>query len=199
MNRPMSLLSLALLALGCAHARQVASNDLRPSDLAVYRAVLDSMFVPQTAGRVTQLVVKDSTTVWKRENLVSGVIEGFYRLAGVDTAAVRDFEGRNRDAHSLKELSQAGLPIPIALVNNQTLRALPREDADRYWSQFYELYPGSNGHIGVSAIGYSAHGDVAILMVGIGCGSLCGGGYMVSLRRSGATWRIAVIQATWVS
>ena len=193
-------LSLVVLAApACAHTSQVPLFDLRPVDVAVYRTVLDSMFVRHGGSRITQLVVTDSTTVWRRKILVDDLIDGFYKLLGVDTAAVRDFEARNRDALPLKELSRIGLTTAVTLVTDQALSTLPRRDPEEYWSQFYQRYPGSSGHIELSAIGYGANGDIAILIVSRGCGSLCGSTDMVSLRRTGQGWRIAAVQNLWVS
>jgi hypothetical protein len=202
------VLSVVLVLAACAHRGDVAPTAARSADLAVYRAVLDSMFIRHAPGTIRQLVVRDSTSVFKRVAFPSAEFEGFYQLPGVDTTAVRDFEARTRDPHSLKGLAQLGLRIPITLVGVQTLKSLftqtpsdstRRHDPDLYWKQFYRTYPGSPGEISLSAIGYGANGDFAILMVDQGCGSLCGNGYMVSVRRTGGEWRVANIQRTWVS
>ena len=200
MNRHIRDLSFVVLAASaCWQQSQLPVGDLPPSDAAVYRAVLDSLFIQPGKNRITQLVIKDSTTVWRRENLIGGVIEGFFKLPGVDTSAVRDFEARNRDAVPLKELSLLGLKTPVTLVADQALSSLPRQDPDRYWNQFYQRYPGSSGQIALSAVGYGATGNIAILMVSNGCGTLCGSGDMVVLKRTGQVWRIAAIQNLWVS
>src|SRR5437764_10720896 len=118
MNRHMLHLSFVLVALACAHASQVPLLDLRTVDVAVYRTVLDSMFVRDVGGRITQLVVTDSTRVWRRKILVDDLIDGFYKLLGVDTVAVRDFEARSRDALALKELSRIRLTTAVTLVTD---------------------------------------------------------------------------------
>ena len=200
MHRPRLKLLLAfLLALGCARGSQLGSSNFKTADVDVYRAVLDSMFVPHSVSRITRLVVQDSTTVRRREELVGGVIERLFRLPGVDSTAVRDFEARNRSALSLNALKQFKLAVPIVFVSSETLKTLPQTDADKYWEEFYRRYPGSSGHIAFSAIGYSADGSLAVLMIDRGCGGLCGHGYIVSVRRSGGKWRVASIQGTWVS
>ena len=195
----MRSLSLVLLTTACTHLKEVPAADLGSSDLAVYRTVLDSMFVRRGDSRITQLVLSDSTTSLKGENLVAGLIKEFSRLPGVDTAAVRDLAIRSRERRSLEGMPRLGLKVRITLVNRQTLSTLPRENPDKYWSEFYQRYPGSSGSIELSAIGYSPNKDLAILMVDQGCGSLCGNGYVVALRWVAGGWRIAAIQQTWVS
>jgi hypothetical protein len=202
------LLSVGLILLGCVHRNEVGSVHARSADLAVYRAVLDSMFVKARPSRVVQLVVLDKTFVLERATPVGSEFDAFYRFPGVDTTAVRDLDARSREAHSLEALARLALRIPTKLVSVETLKSLLGQppdssiqhlDPDMYWKRFYEKYPGSLGQISLSAIGYSAKGDWAILMVDQGCGSLCGNGYMVSVRRTGGEWRIANIQRTWVS
>jgi hypothetical protein len=198
-QQPYGVLVVLLLVLCCARGSQLGAPTSEAADLDVYRAVVDSMFVPHSGSRIIRLVVQDSTTVWRRDELVRGSIERLFRMPGVDSTAVRDFEARNRNAHSLNTLKQLDLAIPIDLVNSETLKALPRTDAEKYWNEFYRRYPRSSGLIAFSAIGYSADGSIAVLMVDRGCGGLCGGGYIVSVRRSAGRWRIANIQGTWVA
>ena len=172
---------------------------LRSSDLAVYAAVLDSVFIAGRPSAISQIVVQDSTQVFKRERLVEGVIEELYKLPGVDSTAVRDFEARTRLSRSLAALRQVKLRLPIVLIDRATLRSLPRNNADLYWRAFYPMYPGSSGHIALSSIGYDATGELAVLMADQYCGSLCGNGYIVAVRRVGGVWRVTAFLGTWVS
>ena len=165
----------------------------------MYRAVLDSMFIPHKTGGITQLVIWDSTQTFGREILAPGVFRELYRLPEVDSAVVKDFKSRNLESRSLKYLPTLGLKFPIVLATPETLRGLPRQDPDKYWSEFYKRYPGASGLISFSAIGYTADGNIALLMVGQGCGSLCGAGHNVVAKRQGGRWRLIAIQQTWVS
>ncbi len=194
----MRILLIVIALAGCAHWSG-PPVDVYSEDAAVYRAVLDSMFIPRRPNRITQLVILDSTSTLRRENLVPDVFRGLYQLAGVDSAAIDDFATRNLAAHSLKYLPTLGLTFPIVLVPRESLRTLPREDPDKYWDAFYKRYPGSSGSISFSAIGYGANGNTALLMVDQGCGSLCGAGHNVVVKREGGRWRIITFQQTWVS
>ena len=190
---------VVLVAAACAHRTETHPSNLRSSDFAVYQAALDSMFVSRAPSSFSQLVIGDSTEVFKGQNLAGTLISTFSRLSLVDTAAVKDLTTRSREAHALKELSRLGLRIPVVFVDRQALKSFPGQGPDKYWSQFYQRYPGSRGLIRLSAIGYGANGDLAILMVDQFCGGLCGNGYIVALRRVGGMWRITAIQRTWVS
>ena len=163
--------------------------------------VLDSMFVPRgsNANRVKQLVILDSTFTFRRENIVPGVFNDLYHLPGADSTAINDFAQRNLESHSLRYLSTLRLGIPIGLVSRETLSSLPHGDPEKYWGEFYRRYPGSGGSISFSAIGYGPDGNLALLMVATGCGSLCGAGYNVVVKKDAGRWRVRAIQMTVVS
>ena len=185
-----SLLSLALCA--CTQTRFASKPDPH-SDPAVYRAVLDSMSVPQGGKRPTQLVVIDSTLTVQPQDLELD------KLPGVDSAAISDFQKRNSESHSLRYLSSPDVSVPIVLVSRQTLQSFLHNGPEPYWSEFYRRYPGSNGSISFSSIGYSADGNLALLVVEQGCGSLCGALSNVVVKRERGRWRVDVIQITVMS
>lgn len=193
-----SLSVVIFLAASCAQQNPAPAADLRSSDLTIYQTVLDSMFVASEGGGLRQLALRDSTRVLDGQDLARTLNNEFFGYP-VDTPAVRDLLTRSREARSLKEVTRLPLRIPVRLVDRQTLSALPQLDLEGYWSEFYKKYPGSNGLIELSTIGYDPNGDLAILMVDRGCGSLCGHGYIVALRRVAGVWRIASIQQTWIS
>jgi len=185
------LLSLALCA--CTQARFASKPDLHSADRGVYGAVLDSMSVPQGRNRPTQLVVIDSTLTVQSQDLELD------KLPGVDSTAISDFQKRNRESHSLRYLASPDLSVPIVLVSRQTLQSFLHNGPEPYWSEFYRRYPGSAGSISFSSIGYTVDGNVAVLVVEHGCGSLCGTLSNVVVKRERGRWRVAVIQIKVIS
>ena len=184
-------LSLALCA--CTQARLASKPDLHSADPAVYRAVLDSISAPRGTNRPTQLVVIDSTLTVQSQDLELD------KLPGVDSTAIADFQKRNSESQSLRYLSSPDRSVPIVLVSRHTLQSFLHSGPEPYWSEFYRRYPGSNGSISFSSIGYSADGNVALLVVEQGCGSLCGTLSNVVVKRDRGRWRVAVIQITVIS
>ena len=193
MRIQMRILLLSLAPWACTQARLASKPDLHSADPAVYGAVLDSISVPQGRNRVTQLVVIDSTLTVQSQDL------RLDKLPGVDNAAIADFQHRNNNSHSLGVLSSPDRSVPIVLVSRQTLQSFLHNGPEPYWSEFYRRYPGSNGSISFSSIGYSADGNVALLVVEQGCGSLCGALSDVVVRRERGRWRVAVIQIEVIS
>jgi hypothetical protein len=71
---------------------------------------------------------------------------------GVDSASAHDFAARSYEAHSLKRISSLRLRMPVLLLDRRALAALPREDPDKYWSEFYQRFPGISGLISLASI-----------------------------------------------
>ncbi|HEX5865004.1 MAG TPA: alpha/beta fold hydrolase, partial [Casimicrobiaceae bacterium] len=85
------------------HVAGSGSADPRSSDPAVYRAVLDSLSVPDARHRPTQLVVIDSTFTVRAQDFE---VE---KLPEVDKATISDFQERNNESHSVRYLSSVDL------------------------------------------------------------------------------------------
>jgi hypothetical protein len=179
------LFSLALCA--CTQARLAPKPDVHSADRAVYRAVLDTM---SFAGgkRTTQLVVIASTFTVQLQDLELD------KLPGVDHATISDFQQRNSESHSVEYLSAPALSIPIVLVANQTLQSLLHNGPEPFWAEFYHRYPGSNGSIAFSSIGYNPDGTVALLVVDRSCATLCGEISDVVVKRERGRWHVVFSQ-----
>ena len=186
-----------LITAACARQAPQPADSKSP-DLEVYAAVLDSMFAPGPVSRYSRIAVVESTEVFKRENS-KALIESLIKLPQVDSTAARDLATRSYEAHSLKSIAVLHLRMPVILLGHSSLDSLPRPDPDEYWTEFYRRFPNTNGLISLSAIGYSASGTIGVLMVDVGCGSLCGNGYIVVVKRDRDKWHIAHIENTWVS
>jgi hypothetical protein len=183
----------SLVLSACAQTQRVSAPDVHSADPAVYRVVLDSIASPERGRRPTQLVVIDSTLTVQPQGLELD------KMPGVDAASIVDFEKRNNESRSLRYLSSLTISVPIVLVTQKSLQSFLHNGPEPYWSEFYRRYPGSNGSIAFSSIGYSADGNVAVLVVEQGCGSLCGALSNVVAKREGARWHVTAIEIKIVS
>ncbi len=179
---------LAFALCGCSQAHLASKADPHSADPAVYRAVLDSMSVSQGGKRATQLVVIDSTLTVQPQDLE------MEKVPEVDKAAISDFQERNNESRSVRYLSSLDLSVPVVLVSRHTLESFLHNGPEPYWEEFYRRYPGSNGSISFSSIGYSTDGNLAVLVVDQGCGSLCGALSNVVVKRTLGRWRVTLIQ-----
>ena len=70
---------------------------------------------------------------------------------------------------------------------------------DAGWKKFYTVYPGAHAVMYVSLPAYSTDGNRAVIVMGSGCGSLCGSGEIVELEKKDGVWRRTRAQDTWIS
>ena len=189
MRRPIRIFLLTVALYACTEARVVSEPDAHSSDPAVYRAVLDSMAVPLGRNQLTRLIVADSTLT------VDAQFVELEKLPVVDSAAVSDFRRRNSESHPLAYSASPSLRVPVVLVSRHTLDSFLGNGPEAYWQEFYRRWPGSNGSISFSSIGYSADGNLAVLAVDKACGSFCGALSNVVVRRELGRWRVTTIEA----
>jgi hypothetical protein len=192
MPRPRYSLAAILLALAaCASAPRAGSPPpaapAAPHDAAVYAAVLDHLV---QVGKVA--VVIDSTFIPRGG--------GADIVQDASAEVVRNFAEANRTRR----------PVPRPLPSARTIRFTrladlpfarnsgPR-DLEALWRSFYEQFPGSGGYFDFSGIGFDATYSTAVVYAGHHCGSLCGTGRRVTLRRTGSRWEVAKADMLWVS
>jgi hypothetical protein len=130
----------------------------------------------------------------------------------MDSSAAEDFARRARTAAPVRSVAdELGLHLAstLRLVSASTLRQLPTTgiaspsevmtSADYFWRAFAAMFPNAVGTVSLSPPGYSRSGDQAVVYVEHGCGSLCGEGRIVWLRRTDGRWRIVRTHGVWVS
>lgn len=183
---------IALLALSCLSAQ--ANPATKPSereDAAVLRAALNSQCQSKDG-----YVLLSSTTVVPRENDDMGEAD--------ESGAFADLKRRNGSTVSLPEsLACKG----ARLHREQEIRRFFDQDPmpagkaalDEGWKKLFEAFPGATGWTSISLPGYSPDGDVAVVYVAHHCGSLCGQGMYVYLRRANSRWKVLVRLPVWVS
>lgn len=141
-------------------------------------------------------VLLSTTTVTPRETDDMGKAD--------ESGAFEDLKRRNGSAASLPE----GLSCQGARLHDQqeiqrffdrdavSVSAMPLDAA---WKKLYESFPGATGWMSVSLPGYAPSRDIAVVYVAHHCGSLCGEGSYVYLRRTDSRWRVIVRFPIWVS
>jgi len=181
-----SLATLLLTLAACASAPRAGTPSANP-DAEVYAAVIDHLV---QAGKVA--VVIDSTFIPPG--------------GGADVAQNEAAEV----ASSFREANRARRPLPRPLPSTRTIRFtrnadLPfarqtgTPDLEALWRSFNEQFPGAGGYYNLSGIGVDTSRSTAVVYAGHHCGSLCGTGYRVTLRRAGSRWQVAKADMLWVS
>lgn len=104
---------------------------------------------------------------------------------------------RVANTHPLLLRPRLQLSLPYEVVDKSEIDAILRNDG--WWTDYYKKYPGSQGFLTVSRVGFSADGKEAMFYSTNFCGGLCGEGTYVVMEKVGATWRIAKEIMMWVS
>jgi hypothetical protein len=185
MRFPVFLLALA----GCASAPRSAAPAALADEAAVYASVVDH-FVP--SGKIA--LVLDSTAVLR------GPVAGDVAQR-VSAELASSFVEANRAPRALPQPLPSTRAIRLARRGSLPIFAPPTagQDLEARWRRFNEQFPGAEGFYEFSGIGFDAARSVAVLYTSHTCGTLCGSGNLVTLRRAGGRWVVAEAAMLWVS
>lgn len=92
------------------------------------------------------------------------------------------------------------IKIKYALVSDDEINALFKDDVSGGWEAFHRKFPKSSGILTLSRVGFNADKTQAIVYKGWSCGGLCGGGGYTLLRKKKGVWLIGPnVGPSWVS
>ena len=185
---PMRMLTLAgmLASSGCSARAQDAP--LRsvddPEAYTVVASLLPNEWPIRTANAKRLVFQQETGTNW--ECIPSG--------KPLDTEwrpVVDNFRAENASVRIVRP----GFPLgrPYIVVPRADIEARLREVPTAPWSGFFKRYPDSGGFITVSAVGFDASKERAMVYISHSCGLLCGGGTHHLLEKIEGTWREAKI------
>ena len=218
--------ALAITLLSACNSSKPHPNEkeIATAENEVYESVLNHM---GTGTQETQLVFDDALLTWlepgedvesckKRAGKDYGleisigpppydsVADRAYRLFshGDD-----DLASRTETIHSFLErlctsghLSQAiHTDLPRTFIRSQNIHFNYEMVGKNRLKSFEQLYPGANGIISFSHVGFNAKMDEAIVSTRIVCGFLCGVGYRYILRKKSGRWEVVNRLMVWVS
>lgn len=89
------------------------------------------------------------------------------------------------------------LPVPYQLVHKAEIDAIL--DQQGWWTDYHTKYPGSQGFIELSRVGFAPDGRQAIFYAANHCGGKCGTGAYVVMEKADSGWRIAKEVLMWIS
>jgi hypothetical protein len=194
-------LALLLAATsGCRKSSTVAEYD-------VLSAFVDNEFVIKTgvkptgqeSDRITKVVISNSTESDQHGSYVlrdgNGQPVPWAQIASslqkedpnLGQKTLDAFREANIRQTSLQRLFHPAVDYEIVDDSSSQLRSVFRSGG---WPAFYKLFPGSQGILTFSRVGFSPDGVQALLYVKNRCGDLCGGSAYVVLERHNDHWLI---------
>lgn len=183
----------ASLGFGAVPVPSVSSETRSDEELNIIAAAIDSLYVRGDPTRGGVVIASPTAAV--------AVDVARKQLEEVPADAVQrvDFVRRNLASLDLQPLSKLA-PAALALAFlTADAPPLPRDNPDVFWQAFYARFPGAGGLITVSRPAIDATGTRAVLLIGRGCGGLCGNWGYATLRKDGDRWRVERYVSTRVS
>lgn len=113
----------------------------------------------------------------------------------LQASTLNSFRNANANPEPLRPRFQ--LSLPYELVNKGEIDAILENNG--WWTDYYKKYPGSQGFLALSRVGFSADGRQAMFYSANECGGKCGAGTYVVMENVGANWRVVKEIPTWLS
>jgi len=202
------ILFFALLSLDVRVFAQSASADGGNEEYRVYDAAIEKMFAGEkvtfdTQAKIKQIIIRDHTTTDyaygdKKENWEQIKI----RLPNLSEETVANYEAKLKSPIEFKQ--PFNLALKYSLFSKKDYEAIfgagrnANSTEDR-WSKFYEKYPQSGGYIWLSNVGFNKARDQALVYFVHWCGTLCGTGHYILLKRDEKGWQVETIGMIWIS
>ena len=114
---------------------------------------------------------------------------------GVAQETLADFQANNKQSHRLS--NSFNLKADYVLVSREELAPLFRNGSD--WTAFYAKYPGSQGAMTLSRVGFNPEKNQALVYVGNQRGGKSGAGHYFLLAKQGADWIVQHQVEVWLS
>jgi hypothetical protein len=184
------ILLLAMLSTACssASATQPSQADIDREEQAVY-----SVFGAESTGPM--LILQRTSTNIAGENPKETRAHIHNSFETVSNETVESYLARNTQPSELSR--DMDLDDDYILLNEEELAKITRPQNWRAILQ--ERYPGSNGYLIFSRVGFNRSLDQAVIYVGHVEGPLMGAGYYYLLEKQDGKWAIQDEVMIWIS
>lgn len=212
-----SLVALALLVSANVGAKQITTA--AKGSLTVQTSTSEPMKVQEAVeyeiwsavlarkygdGTFQRLVARDRTEILMPEPIAKR-----WQNSEHDTEAFADLKAKNKTQYALE--NKFSVKLPCILINSEeeskVLHSAPISRADKdyvekvrsSWHQFYEEYPGAQGILTISRVGFNSDKSEAMVYIANNASLMLGSGELFFLTRKNGPWEIQAEQMIWFS
>jgi hypothetical protein len=191
-----------LLALGVTAQNPAVGNaDVTEAEYEVFSAYISQSFVgaigEDRVGRpIAQIVVGDTTESDKQDlqdlaedhSLPPGGVQRYLRkeVPSLRVATISNFHRANEKQAQLTR--RFDLPLPYELVSAERIGSIVKDAGS--WPEYYKQYPGAQGYMWLSRVGFSPDGKQSLFYVSNSCGGLCATLSYVVMEKTGSAWKM---------
>jgi hypothetical protein len=177
------------------------SAEATETEYEVFSAYISQSFVGAVAedrvGRpIAQIVVVNRTESDKEDlhdlaedhDLPPGGVEKYLRkeVPSLRLATISNFHRANERQAQLGR--HFCLPVPYQLVSAEKIGSIVKDAGS--WPEYYKQYPGAQGYMWLSRIGFSPDGKQSLFYVSNSCGGLCATLSYVVMEKQGSAWKM---------
>jgi hypothetical protein len=210
------LLSLVVGLTTCNRGKitEVPTGELKNPEYDVLSAFIASKFADRKNKEPSEPVGDGLVKIVISDTTQSGDDEGLHDENGRPIPWEKTAESLRKKTPTLQQTTidsfrevnakQASLrrsfhpAIDYELVDSIKIDSIFTNKGDP-WGAYYKQFPGSQGILTFSRVGFSADGRQAFFYVSNRCGGLCGGGRYVVMENSNGRWIIGKEVEKWVS
>lgn len=212
-NRYNSLFALAILLISFFYS-SCNSDDEKLDNLDIqidpniseleyqlYSLVLNDGFSANTTVVVMNTLSNVSIHRYVRDELVMGSsYDYFVRMyPDFDNSLIERHKIINDSSFEFDDKFNLQSESTFLISENELNELFSNDDPDNFWSEFYSVYPNSNGYFEFSRIAFNNDGDQAIFDLEHIYGSLGADGMIIYLKKINKVWSIVNLHSVWVS
>jgi hypothetical protein len=165
------------------------SPAIEAEEYAVYSALIQLNPINFDLGSF--IVIRDQTI--SDVDLLEDALE---HVDPVPSEVVDSYRSRNAESYTLSP--NLDLEQDYALIPKEEVDEIYRRGWEG-WTEFWDSYPGAEGVVLFSRVGFGANEDQALVSMGFRCGDLCGAGGLYLLVKEEGTWKFQRALMEWIS
>lgn len=143
------------------------------------------------SGPVQMYVITDHTT----SGFGNGTLDWLSgSMPTLEQETLNDFQAKNAEEVPLADFFY--LDEEVVLISEEAVR---EHFEDKGWTEFYQIYPFSQGIMTLSRVGFNSEMNQALVYVGNQAEYLGGAGYYVLLVKEAGVWVIEAEIMAWIS
>jgi hypothetical protein len=173
-----------------------------PEEYAVYSALLNAQYATKTGQ--TWVIDDWTPSPGRGPNIgfVAGLAPTGAKRPDVRDETAADFETKRKQSVGLER--KMGSNISYVLVPESELSDIFQPDANgkissQPWQQFYEKYPGAQGIMSLSRVGFDKAKDEALVYVINQANLLGGSAFFYVLSKQQGVWKVKKTVLVWLS
>ena len=198
----LSLSVLLLVVVACPRAtnsQSIENAAIEREEYAVYSAVISKHYLKKGV----RLVVLTTPTccevpAGKNDDILLQFKEIERTAVLPSEQTLESYARRNKKNVALRRSFKLNAKYHI-VPYEKIERLFDMSELEEDWKTFYRIYPRSNGYMRFSRVGFNRAGDEAFLSTAWMCGSLCGEGHYILVRKKNGIWRVESSVIYWAS